>query len=311
MNRYSFTLIVLFAAIGLGLFQVFTTGPEIDANSPYSDAELYMEMAQFERWFGSTHATHRVVLPAVAGTLGKVFVPTGKERGLLLIFMCLNILLFTGGMHLFWSICYGDRKGGVGMIEILPLLLVFGVPFVWRSAFLPLLDTAAFFFTALLIFLFRQRSVVLFLLVLLLAAWTKEIILLGALFLPLIDRVQDRKWIPGYLMIVVVIGLYLAVTASVSGLESNYLLAPERWLSDFRSSVTGIGWTDLRYPLSALGAYLPLVLLIAISRFERPETRTGLLILGAAFLTFWIFTPTNSPRIMFMMIPYCYLFIRI
>ncbi|MGM0589816.1 MAG: hypothetical protein ACQETE_15435 [Bacteroidota bacterium] len=310
MRRSVFLSIVSVAALFMAFYQAFWVAPAITTADPHSDALIYLEMSQHLDFFGSTHITFRWILPLLAYLLHFVFIGVSTHQSLVLAYALLNVGFFVLGLWAFWKLV-NPRPETHYLPAISPLFLLLGVPFFWRTAFLPLVDTAAFAMIALILLAFRDRNLLLLLLASLLAVFIKEISLLIILALPLIDWANRRTWVIGYLIPWFAVLIYgLTTLIALESPDQFYLLQPEHWLGDWTRTIDELSWQDLRYPLSAFGLLLPAIIFVFFSDPDDRAYTAGSLLLFFFFLVFWMFTPSNSPRLMFMMLPLTYLFFR-
>ena len=311
MKLPTYLFIVLILGCIAATYQLIYEAPELSKDNPHSDALIYQEMAQFEGIFEKTHITYRPVVPVVAGAINKVINPKDTDFILHGIFAFLNVIFFTLGMYLFWNLTFFHRKSDIGLIEVIPLLFVFSLPFFWRGAFLPLIDTAAFALVAAMLWAHNQRNPSLLFLLAIIAIFTKEITILTILFFPLIDMARNRYWPVGYLSFIPALlihgGTVLLLTEN---LGSYYLASPSQWIQDWHLTLGSLQWWDLRYLLSGLGAFLVLDLLLIVGKPKNSWVIAGFISVFALFIVLWLFTPSNSPRLIFMTVPLQYLFIR-
>jgi len=311
MKTNTFIFIILLLSILAATFQLVYKSGEIDKNNPHSDALIYQEMAQFKNVFEDTHITYRVFLPAVSGALNKVLNPQQNQLVQNGIFAFLNVLFFSLGMILFWRLSFAHRKDNIHFIEVIPVLLVFSIPFFWRGAFLPLVDTISFFLVALILWGHLRRSLALLLFGFIVAIFTKEIIVLIALFLPLVDWGLKRFWPIGYLMVLPALLCYgLILYLNISDLSNFYLLQPGQWISDWYDTIATASWNNFRFLISAFGGFVILDFLLLLGKSNDRRMWAGAVSLGVLFVLVWLFTPENSPRIMFMTLPFQFLFVR-
>lgn len=311
MKTNTFIFIILLLSILAATFQLVYKSEELDRSSPHSDAIVYRNMAQFNDLFGDTHITYRFFLPVVSGSINSVLNPQQNQLVRDGIFAFLNVLFFSLGMILFWKLSFAHRKDEIHVIEVIPVLLVFSIPFFWRGAFLPLVDTASFFLVALILWAHLKRNLALLFFSFIVAIFTKEIIILTVLFLPLVDWGLKRYWPIGYVMVVPALLFYgLLLYLNLSGLDNFYLMQPGEWFSDWYETLDSVSWNNLRFLVSAFGGFLILDLLLIIGKTSDRRMWAGFISLGVLFLLVWLFTPENSPRIMFMTIPFQFLIIR-
>lgn len=311
MKTNTFLFIILLLSILAATYQLVYKSVEIEKDSAHSDAIIYRQMAQFDNLFEETHITYRAFLPAVSGAVNSVINTENSQIVMDGVFAFFNVLFFVTGMMLFWNLSYSHRKDEIHFIEVVPLLFVFSLPFFWRGAFLPLVDTAAFFLVALILWAHFKRSLLLLFLACLIAIFTKEIVILSILFLPLVDWGLNRYWPVGYVMFVPALLIYgLTVYFGTTNLEAFYLAHPSQWLLDWHHTVSAATFGNFRFILSAFGGFLLLDLILLIGKSNDRRMWAGLASVGILFLLVWLFAPENSPRIMFMTTPFQFLFIR-
>lgn len=305
MNKRTFIWSVIVLSMAFALYQAFLVAPHITEQSPYSDALIYMDMAQFELAYGPTHITHRVLLPSLAGIFNSILFFWSTPYTLPVIFALFNVALFTLGMSFIWEITFRHHRFAITFPEVMPLYLLLGVPVVWRSAFLPMADTAAFFTVALMLFSFVERNLLFLLIGSLLAIWLKEIALLIIIVFPLIDWGLERKWFIGYFPPVFAILLYCGLTyVMISGdTSSYYLFNISAWVEDWSTTFKQLDFVDLTHLLSAFGLLLPYYIYRVFTGFQHKHVLAGAFAMAVLFFIFWMFTPSNSPRLMFAVLP--------
>jgi hypothetical protein len=310
VKRSTFLWIMAVCATLMAVCQAFWVAPNITTADPHSDALIYLELSRTLEFFGQTHITFRWVVPLLAYVLHFIFQPLSTVQPYVLAYALLNIGFFLLGVYFCWKLV-NPRSSNHYLPAFSPLFLLLGVPFFWRSAFLPMVDTAAFTMVALMLVAFRDRNLLLLLLASLLAVFTKEISLLIVLAFPLIDWANERRWVIGYVIPLLSVLIYiLTVWISLDSAQHYYLAQPTGWFQDWSHTVTHLHWQDLRYPLSAFGLLLPAYIVIFLSDLNNRAYSAGALLLFGYFLLFWLFTPSNSPRLIFMMLPLSYLFFR-
>jgi hypothetical protein len=294
----------------MAIYQAFWVAPAITTGDPHSDALIYMELSEQLDFFESTHITFRWILPLLAYVVHFIFLGVSTYQSYVLAFAVLNVGFFVLGVWACWKLVNPQPETHY-LPALSPLLLFLGVPFFWRSAFLPMVDTAAFSMIALILLAFRDRNLLLLLIASLLGIFIKEISLLIILALPLIDWANQRTWVIGYVVPIFAVLIYgITLLIGLDSLEQFYLAQPGYWLSDWTQTIEQLSWIDLRYPVSAFGLLLPAIIFIFLSDPNNRAYTAGALLLFFFFLVFWMFTPSNSPRLIFMMLPLTYLFFR-
>jgi len=310
-SKKIFLTAVLLVSTPVMVYQVTTIAPSIDRQSPHSDALVYQKMAQFNNLFESTHMTYRVVIPVLAGGMAYITGIEENSKAHHFLFGLFNLILFATGLYIISILTFRNRKYTSSFIEYTPLLLILSVSFFLRGAFLPLVDSAAFFMVALILYQFENRNGLLLFLTLLVGLFTKEIILVTGLMFPLIDRLKDRLWPASYFMVLLAGIIYVGVVwLNLPSPSSFYLLQPGEWLRDWSASFQDVHWSQLRFIPSAFGL-LPLYIGARIYQNGLTDSDyPAFVIFGFFFILFWLFTPSNLPRLMFMTLPFCYLFFR-
>lgn len=313
LNRFALTLYLVFPTIG-SLSSVFMIAhfvlwvdDGITTAHSYSDALIYVGMAANEiALFGDTHITWRFIVPGLIGFFGNVFGVTEPE-GLGIAMGSLNfiILLLAFGMLLRFTF----HNEAINAFTIsLPAWCIALMPAYWRGAFLPMLEPAAMLIYGIVLVSLWYRKLIPLFLALLIGVWVKEMVLLSVLLVPAFHYARNEVDWKQYLPFIAAGLMYLWVVAYFGNTSGNYMMNPSGWLSDWGANISEFSFWGLRYILSGFG--LGLFFIIWRMKTE-PGQRihyAALAVMVTTFFIFLLFTPSNTPRLMFMIMPVLFLF---
>lgn len=262
--------------------QYLITLPQLSESHPYSDALIYLDMANGElNYWGPTHITHRIILPFIVGLIASISSISAE-----LLFFVIN-----GAALLLLFYIIHKMKGAISLLYF--MLMLIGFSSFWRGYYLPMVDSLSFVFLTLMWLLVEKGKWIPFLIIVSILVGIKEINLLLIVFL-LFDK---RRSIQFSSIVVLIIGIFwVLIDLHFSG-HMHYLFQPKSWLSDWASNINiDLLWLP-KYLLSAFG-FLVIIWFyrfytdgIAYIREILPE-----IILFSIII---LFTPSNSPRILF------------
>lgn len=301
-----FPFLASFASIVM-IMQYIVWLEGIGSDHPYSDAVIYFEMARDLNFFGETHITHRVLVTGFAALLGHL-VSAESSEAYGIIFGAINFSFFIAGVGLLFRIALLNQRISAFQI-VLPAFIIALTPAFLRGAFFPMMEAGVFLAVSAIIFSLFFRKLWLLYATVIAAVFIKEMSLLTVLAVPLINYLRDDDWNQAYIPFITAAGLYvLAAFLFAPSVSNNYIFSPSLWFSDWQNSLSGIGVDVFRYLLSAFG----LSLIYFIYKFYANGVQKIYLgtlgIFAVFFVIFLMFTPTNSPRLMFMALPFLVFF---
>lgn len=312
LNRFALTLYLAFPTIGsltsvfmIAHFVVWVEG--INAAHPYSDALIYVGMAANEiALFGDTHITWRFIIPAVTGFFGSIMGVTEAE-GLGIAIGSMNFVFLLLGFGLLLRFTFHNDLISAVTISI-PAWCIVLMPAYWKGAFLPMLEPAAFLIVAIVLISLWYKKLIPLFLALLIGVWVKEMVLLSVLLVPAFHYARQETDLKQYIPFILAGLSYVVVVLIFGNTSGNYLMNPGNWISDWISNLSQFSLYGLRYIISGFG----LGLIFIIWRMKTvPGQRihyAALAVMITVFLIFLFFTPSNTPRLMFTIMPVLFLF---
>ncbi len=301
-----FPFLASFASIVM-IMQYITWLGGIGSDHPYSDANIYFEMAKNLEFFGETHITHRVLLTGIIGLIGQL-VNAGGSEAYGIIYGAINFCLFIAGAGLMFRISLLNQRASAFQI-VLPAFIIALTPAFIRGAFFPMLEAGAFLAVAAILYALVFRKLWLLYLVVIAAVFIKEMTLLTVLAVPLVNYLRDDNWNQAYLPFVAAAGMYvIAALLFAPSLSGNYIFSPASWFADWQNSISGLGFDAFRYLLSAFGLALIYFVYKLYANGPQKIYLGTLAIFAVLFVVFMLFTPSNTPRLMFMALPFLVFF---
>lgn len=285
--------LAVFSAFAL-VWQLRFVLPLVNEVHPASDVLAYLRMSEPGGWFGATHLTWRIGLPALSLALsGLLGFPFGMS------WMILQWIFFLGMMHLCWKMSSESRQSNMGVVGW--LMLIPTLPVFWRYLFLPMSDIAAGFFVALCLFFWQRKKTTLYFMALIIGILFKEMVLI-VLILPLWELLfqKDRTNLRPALLAIILILAYAIALVWIGDANRLYTAQPKLWWTDWMNSFSSFSLLSYgKHLLSAFG-----LLWILIVYRIRNHDRTRLIQLMVLFHVFYLFTPDNAPRLAFMLLPF-------
>ncbi len=286
-------------------FVVWVEG--IRETHPYSDALIYVAMATNEiALFGDTHITWRFLIPWVSNIITGIFGGTGAE-GMGIFIGSLNFLIIILAMVLLLRFTFHNDVINAFTIST-PAWIIVLLPAFWRGAFLPMLEPASFLVYGLILLALWYKNLWGLYLALLIGIWVKEMILLSVLLVPAFHYARQEFRLSDYIPFLIAGVVYFGSVALFGTSSGNYVLNPTAWISDWMNNLQSFHFSGLRYIISAFGLGL---FFIAWRMYANPGQRihkAALAVLALTFVIFLLYTPSNSPRLMFMAMPVLFLF---
>lgn len=312
LNRFALTLYLTFPTIGslasifmIAHFVVWVEG--ITAAHPYSDALIYVAMATNEMaLFGDTHITWRFLIPWISGVITGWF--GGAEAEGMGIFMgSLNFVILILALGLLIRFSFHNEKINAVMIST-PAWCIVLLPAFWRGAYLPMLEPAAMLVYALVLLALWYRRIWALYIILCTGIWVKEMVLLSVLLVPAFHYArQNYEW-KDYLPFVMAAIVYFGSVSLFGSSSGNYVMQPIAWVRDWMGNLSSFQITGIRYIFSGFGLGLFYLIWRMYSVPGQRIHRAALAVMLATFMIFLLYTPSNTPRLMFMVMPVLFLF---
>ena len=296
-------LIAIAITVGAAIFQYITVLHNITYEHPYSDVLHYIDLVHQQQFFGPTHFSWRIVF---TGFITALFflLPFSVP----VLWMTANVLLFSAILFITsrkaQHLNHARRTLLTGILAI-----IMPHPAFWRGAFLPMLEMPLFFTIWLMLIVYKEFPVhpVLFAVLIFISLWVKKVFILAWLFGIILhkrDLLSRKVWVSWHLPFLLSGALYALIlflfSASAGDAQNNYLLQPERWLSDWASLFSA------HHPLTILKSFIASTGLLwltlpFIKRFYHVRTFNLWVRIALVISLIWVilslFTVTNAPRL--------------